>query len=150
MTADSWLTDFDRHLFAEGTHARAYRKLGAHLTEQDGVPGVHFAVWAPNALAVSVIGDFNGWASVATPMHLHTASGLWACFVPGLAAGALYKYHLVTQQGAIDKADPYGFGAEVRPMTASVVTDLSTYTWDDAAWLDKRAERQALDAPLPI
>jgi 1,4-alpha-glucan branching enzyme len=150
MTADSWLTDFDRHLFAEGTHARAYRKLGAHLTEQDGIHGVHFAVWAPNARAVSVIGDFNGWAADATPMYLHGGSGLWACFVPGLAAGALYKYRLTTQQGAIDKADPYGFGAEVRPMTASVVTDLSGYAWDDGAWLGARAERQALGAPLAI
>jgi 1,4-alpha-glucan branching enzyme len=144
------LTAYDRHLFVEGTHTRAYQKLGAHLTELAGACGVHFAVWAPNARSVSVVGDFNGWDGATAPMHLDPASGVWTCFVPEIGAGALYKYRLTTPHGPIDKADPYGFGAELRPMTASVVTDLTCYQWGDAEWTRARPERQALDAPLTI
>ncbi len=150
MIENTWISDFDRYLIAEGTHGRAYEKLGAHLAEQDGQRGVHFAVWAPNAERASVIGDFNNWQPDAAPMQRAGESGIWTCFVAGLGPGVLYKYRLATPLGVTEKADPYAFGSEMRPKTASVVVDLGAYEWDDAAWMRERAERQALDAPLAI
>src|SRR5215211_4485250 len=111
------LTDLDVYLWAEGTHARSYEKLGAHPGEQGGVAGTHFAVWAPNARAVSVIGDFNGWTPGKHPLRPVRSSGIWEGFIPGVGVGALYKYHITRRDGGykIDKADPYGFAAETRP-----------------------------------
>jgi 1,4-alpha-glucan branching enzyme len=147
-----WLSEFDLHLFGEGTHERLYEKMGAQLTIIDGVAGVHFAVWAPNAAAVSVIGSFNGWDASAHSMQRRGTSGVWERFVPGVEAGALYKFEIVTRlRGrATVKADPYGFAMELRPNTASIVVDLARYQWNDAEWMATRADRQRRDRPLAI
>jgi 1,4-alpha-glucan branching enzyme len=146
------LTDFDLYLFNEGTHVRVYEKLGAHLTTVDGTSGVAFAVWAPNADAVSIIGDFNHWDYDATPMHARGSSGIWESFVPDLGEGAVYKFSIKPRFSwqRIEKADPYGFYAEVRPRTASVVWDLSKYEWRDQDWIARRRQAQAFDAPISI
>jgi 1,4-alpha-glucan branching enzyme len=151
-TGQSLLTDFDLYLFNEGTHVRVYDKLGAHPLTVDDTPGVGFAVWAPNADAVSVIGDFNAWDPNAAPLHARGSSGIWEGFVPGIGQGALYKYSIKPKFSTkrIDKADPFGFAAELRPRTASVVWDLGRYQWRDQEWLDHRDERQALQAPISI
>jgi 1,4-alpha-glucan branching enzyme len=143
--------DQDLHLFNEGTHSRAYRKLGAHLATLDGAAGVSFALWAPNAESVSVIGDWNGWAKGRDPLGPIGHSGLWQGFIPGVGEGARYKYHVRSRQRlyAADKADPFGFCHEVSPRTGSVVRDLS-YEWGDAAWMRGRRRRNALDAPMSI
>ncbi|HEX6313378.1 MAG TPA: 1,4-alpha-glucan branching enzyme, partial [Gemmatimonadaceae bacterium] len=149
---DLLLSDFDLHLLAEGTHYRTYEKLGAHLRELKGVTGVHFAVWAPNASRVSVIGEFNGWDPTAHPLQLHEGVGVWEAFVPGVREGATYKYRVVGPGGRYraDKADPYGFAAEIRPQTASKVAQLDGYTWHDAAWCDARPTRRAAQEPMSI
>jgi 1,4-alpha-glucan branching enzyme len=148
----SLLTDFDLHLFNEGTHVRMYQKLGAHVVTQDGKQGVAFAVWAPNADAVSVIGEFNNWDFETTPLQQRSSSGIWEGFVPGIGQGTLYKYSIKPRFSSkrIDKADPYGYAAELRPRTASIVWDLGNYAWRDQEWRDHRGERQALQAPLSI
>jgi len=147
-----WLTDYDLYLFGEGTHLRAYEKLGAHLSETDGRRGVHFAVWAPNAEDVSVVGDHNGWDSRSHPMQPRANAGLWEIFIPDIGTGALYKYHISSRQNGyqIDKADPYGFAAEVRPRTASRVWDLAAYSWGDEEWMANRMKRNSLDSPISI
>src|ERR1051325_4058613 len=136
-TRPSLLTDFDLYLFNEGTHVRVYEKLGAHVTSVDGRPGVIFAVWAPNADAVSVIGDFNHWDPGANPLQPRQSSGIWEGFIPDLGQGSLYKYSIKPRFSAhrIEKADPFGFAAELRPRTASMVWDLSNYQWRDEHWL---------------
>ena len=151
-TQSFWLTDYDLYLFGEGTHLRAYEKLGAHAGEVDGRCGVHFAVWAPNAAEVTVIGDFNGWNPDSHPMQLRPAAGLWEVFVPEIKPGALYKYHIVSRQNGfqVDKADPYGFAAEIRPHTASRVWELADYTWMDREWMENRSRKNALDSPISI
>ena len=130
------LTDYDLHLLGEGTHWRSYERLGAHLRTIDGVTGVNFAVWAPNAESVSVVGDFNVWDRRSHAMRKHDSGGVWELFVPGAEVGAKYKY-AVKQRGGhvIDKCDPYGFVAEVPPRTANIVADLDTYEWNDADWM---------------
>ena len=147
---DEWLSTFDTYLIGEGTHEHAYEKLGAHLVRMHGRDGVAFAVWAPNAREVSVIGDFNRWDHRSHPMH-SSDSGIWSLFITDLRECAVYKYNIVTQSGQnLHKADPYGFAMEERPRTGSVVADLSRYQWNDAAWMNARAQRQALDAPISI
>jgi 1,4-alpha-glucan branching enzyme len=145
------LSEFDLYLLAEGTHNRAYEKLGAHLSERDGRRGVHFAVWAPNAERVSIIGDFNQWNSAADLMRPSSA-GVWEGFVPDIGSGAVYKYHLVSRDRryAVDKADPYGFAAEIRPRTASRVWNLQDHTWLDNSWMANRAKNNSLNAPISI
>ena len=142
------MTDFDLHLMAEGTHARAYEKFGAHVAPG----GVDFAVWAPNAESVAVIGDFNGWNPRAHPMTPRGASGIWERFVPGIRPGARYKYAIASKVDnyKVDKADPYGFAAEAPPQTASKVWDLSKHAWGDNAWMADRAKVNALGAPITI
>jgi len=134
------LTPFELHLHGEGTNYEAYRTLGAHLAECEGTAGVRFAVWAPNALVVTVVGDFNGWDQRRHPMRARDG-GIWELFMPGLTAGAVYKYYVKSQfHGyAALKADPYAFACEHPPSTASVVSAMSTYDWQDAAWLEQRA-----------
>ena len=142
------LTDFDLHLLGEGRHWRSYEKLGCQLSEQDGVAGSHFAVWAPNAAAVSVVGDFNGWDGRSHGMRKRIPSGVWELFVPGVSVGAAYKFRVHSEEGFHDRSDPYGFAAEVPPRTASLVTDLSSYQWQDAEWMKTRAERDPLASPM--
>ena len=152
MSDDVLLTDFDLHLIAEGTHYRTYEKLGAHLTERHGVAGVDFAVWAPNATHVSVVGDFNGWSPHAHPLTRRQEAGVWERFIPGVKAGALYKYRVVGPDGRAfgEKADPYGFAAEIRPQTASKVAELDGYEWHDADWIAARARHDASTRPMSI
>jgi 1,4-alpha-glucan branching enzyme len=148
----STLSDFDLHLLAEGTHYRAYEKLGAHLATVDGVAGVRFAVWAPNARRVSVVGDWNGWDGRVHAMRLHPGNGLWEIFIPGVGSNVLYKYEILSKAPGpvVLKADPVAFGFELAtPPTASVVTDLA-YAWGDAEWMAGRAARNALDAPIAV
>jgi 1,4-alpha-glucan branching enzyme len=144
------LTDFDLHLLGEGRHWKSYEKLGAQLHAIDGVAGVNFAVWAPNADAVSVVGDFNGWNGAAHRMHKRIPSGIWELFVPGLGPGTLYKYRVHAHGTHSDRCDPYGFGAEVPPRTASVVVDLTSHAWRDDDWMARRAGCNALSAPLNV
>ncbi len=131
---------------------RLYRKLGAHVVEHAGLRGVAFAVWAPNAKNVGVIGDFNQWNSLSHPMRRVGVTGVWELFVPGLREGGLYKYRIMPPADGqpLDKADPYAFAAELRPRTASVVCNLDGYRWRDAVWMAARKERQALDRPIAI
>jgi 1,4-alpha-glucan branching enzyme len=146
---DTWLTDFDRYLLSEGTHERTYEKMGAHLVEREGERGVHFAVWAPNARQVYILGDFNRWEE-SHPMH-SSDNGVWTLFVPALEEHTVYKYRILARDGnKFDKADPYGFAMEQRPKTASVVADLDRYRWGDGEWVSHRAERQALDKSMAI
>lgn len=144
------LTDFDLHLFAEGNHHRIYEKLGSHVTVLDGVPGVYFAVWAPNARNVSVIGDFNGWDGRLHQMRKgHT--GVWELFIPELTVGTRYKYEIKNWEGHIyEKSDPFSFCQEVRPKTASIVTDLNSYEWGDADWLERRRHTDILTQPIAV
>jgi 1,4-alpha-glucan branching enzyme len=142
------MTGHDLYLFREGTHSRLYEKLGAHLVEG----ATEFAVWAPNAASVSVIGDFNHWDPRAHPMRPSSdASGIWYARVPEAQQGSVYKYHIVSRHDGyrVDKADPYAFRAETPPKTASVVWGLD-YEWDDAEWMRTRSTRNALDAPHAV
>src|SRR5271167_5275492 len=122
----SIFSDFDLYLFGQGKEYSIYEKMGAHLRTVNGVAGVHFAVWAPNALSVSVIGDFNNWEHRANLMHQrHQDLGVWECFIPGLQVGVFYKYAIYSRFNnyAVEKTDPYGFATELRPRTASIVAD---------------------------
>jgi len=141
----------DQHLWNEGTHHRAYQTMGAHLRTVDGVPGTSFAVWAPNAERVSVIGDWNGWDPGAHVLHRLGGSGIWQGFIPRVARGAVYKYHLRSRERGytVDKADPFGFQHESAPGTQSIVTDLA-YEWGDEAWLRERGARNGLGARISI
>jgi 1,4-alpha-glucan branching enzyme len=146
------LTPEDIYLFKQGTYLRAYEKLGAHLEVQQHRSGTRFALWAPNAESVSVVGDFNGWNPTEHRMEPRSdQSGIWERFVPEVGAGAIYKYHLRSREHGytVQKADPYGFRSETPPRTASVVWDLG-YEWQRSSWLQERASRQALDAPWSI
>ncbi|PSO60767.1 MAG: 1,4-alpha-glucan branching enzyme [Cyanobacteria bacterium QH_2_48_84] len=144
------LTDYDLHLFAEGNHHRIYEKLGAHPTELDGVKGVYFAVWAPNARNVSVMGDFNHWDGRQHQMRKRNNS-VWELFVPELGVGTRYKYEVKNWEGHIyEKSDPYGFQQEVRPKTASIVADLDRYTWQDEAWMEQRRNTEQLSQPISV
>ena len=141
----------DLHLFNEGTHRRAYRVLGSHPCTLEGAKGVAFAVWAPNAESVGVIGEFQGWKAPGQPMRQIGSSGIWTAFCPGLESGAVYKYHLRSRQRGyeVDKADPFARRHEVPPHTGSVVWDTS-YAWGDAAWMKARKGRQGLRSPMSI
>lgn len=147
----SLLTDDDLYLFNEGSWLRAYEKLGAHPVQLGDETGVYFAVWAPNAREVSVIGDFNGWKPGVHPLAPRGNSGIWEGFLPGVGIGARYKYHIVSHYNnyRVDKADPYGVFHETPPRTASIVWDLS-YEWHDQQWMAQRRQRNALDAPMLI
>ncbi len=146
------LGELDVHLFAEGRHLEVDRKLGAHLTTLDGVAGTAFAVWAPNAKRVSVVGAFNHWDGRRHPMRKRVECGIWEIFLPGVGEGALYKYELKTAWGDLLplKADPVAFRSEHPPRTASVVADLERLRLDDAAWMRRRAERNQRHAPISI
>lgn len=142
------LSDYDLHLLAEGCHWHSYNRLGAQLRTIDGVQGVNFAVWGPNANGISVVGDFNGWDGRRHPMRKHIPSGFWELFIPGLDEGTIYKYEVRHGGTKTEKADPYGFSAELPPRTASRVARLDNFEWTDSEWVSQREERQALDRPL--
>ena len=145
------LPEFDLHLFGEGNHWHIYKKLGAHCHTADGVEGVHFAVWAPNAQRVSVIGDFNYWDGRCNPMRNLSDSGIWEIFIPNIAAESLYRFEVLSSTGAVlTKTDPYGQAFEFRPQTASMVKQDNTYTWKDALWMEKRVEHDWLHQPMSI
>jgi 1,4-alpha-glucan branching enzyme len=146
----SLLTDEDLWLFNEGNHSGLYEVLGAHPIRWRGKAGTYFAVWAPNAEAVSVVGDFNGWVAGRNPLRPRGTSGIWEGFVPEIGPGALYKYHIVSRYGWQGfKADPLAFFSEPPPKTASIVWDLA-YSWEDEAWLRKRREKNGREAPIAI
>lgn len=145
------LTDLDLYLFGQGTHYEIYNKLGAHPMEVDGVKGVHFAVWAPNAKRVSVIGDFSNWDGRTYQMKLLGNSGIYEIFIPGLQPMDKYKFEIKTKDNhIIEKADPYGNYAELRPSTASLVADTNSYTWDDNKWMKKRDTQDTFNKPISI
>jgi len=145
------LGDLDLYLAGEGTHHRLYERLGAHLHETDGVKGVSFAVWAPNARRVSVIGDFNRWDGRLFPMRQMGSSGIWEIFVPEIGPGTVYKYEIKTAKGELRiKTDPYAFAMELRPGTASIVWKLEAYEWHDDAWMTTRSERNLRQEPMAI
>jgi 1,4-alpha-glucan branching enzyme len=142
----------DDWLMGEGTHARLYDRLGAHLIEHEGVTGVHFAVWAPNASRVSVVGEFNAWDGRCHPMRKRVDTGVWEIFLPHVGEGALYKYEILGPGGELQplKADPVGFGAELRPSTASVVRRTDQFPWTDGAWMAERARAHWRSKPVAI
>ncbi|MBF0269758.1 MAG: 1,4-alpha-glucan branching protein GlgB [Alphaproteobacteria bacterium] len=144
--------DMDRHLLGEGTHWRSFDVLGAHPMEIDGVAGTRFAVWAPNARRVSVIGDFNQWDGRRHAMRLHPGIGVWEIFVPGVHVGDVYKFEIKAQSGALmaEKSDPCGFWAEVPPKSASRVWKVGGRDWHDGQWMKKRQDMNALDRPVSI
>ncbi len=160
---DSWVSDdpyrfgpvlgeMDEYLIGEGSHLRLWEKLGAHVMDHEGACGTHFAVWAPNARRVSVVGDFNAWDGRRHVMRKRGTTGVWEIFIPGLGDGTVYKYELLDGQGNLlpQKADPFGFGAELPPRTASVVRDLDRYEWHDAPWMGRRGAIQRFDKPISI
>ena len=161
--SDSWTTDdpyrfgpvlgeLDEHLIGEGAHRRLWEVLGAHVIEHEGVDGTHFAVWAPNASRVSVVGDFNGWDGRRHLMCRRGQTGVWEIFIPGIGEGEPYKYELLDRHGHLlpQKADPVGFGAEHPPKTASVVRQLEGHDWTDGGWMSRRAALQRIDKPISI
>src|SRR5438093_10117758 len=139
------LSDDDLHYFNEGTHSRLYEKLGAHPVTAGRTKGTYFAVWAPNAMSVSVVGNFNVWNPESHPLQARGRSGIWEGFVADVGEGAVYKYHIVSRYHdyRVDKADPYGFAHEVPPHTASIVTDL-WYVWGDRTWREERGRLHVL------
>ena len=145
------LSDQDLFLFNEGSHLRLWEKLGSHAAVEDGEAGTRFAVWAPNARSVAVMGDWNGWSKDAAPLSPVGSSGIWQGFVPGVERGAVYKYHLRSRHGgySVDKADPFAVRAELPPRTGSVVWSLD-HRWGDRKWMESRADRSALSAPISI
>ena len=145
------LSDYDLHLFNEGTHRSLYHKLGAHIEPRDGSPATRFSVWAPNARSVSVVGPFNNWTPGVHTMDPRGVSGVWETLVPGVGQGTLYKYHVVSNDdgSVVQKSDPMAFAAEVPPKTASVVRDLA-YDWGDDHWMAARDERPSYGRPLSI
>jgi 1,4-alpha-glucan branching enzyme len=147
----SMLSNDDLFLFNEGSHYRLYEKLGAHFLTVDGVEGTYFAVWAPNAKQVSVMGEFNGWDKSSHPLRPKGQSGIWEGFIPGVAKGTIYKYYLVSHHRGyrVEKADPFAFYNETPPKTASIAWDLD-YSWGDRAWMEKRRAHNALDAPISV
>ena len=145
------LGDVDMHLIGEGTHRHLWKALGAHVTMHEGFPGTHFAVWAPSATRVSVVGDFNLWDGRRHPMRRVGVTGVWEIFLPDIAEGALYKYEIAPEHGKpFLKADPMAFGAQHPPETSSVVRDITGYGWDDDEWMTSRKAAQQRDRPISI
>ncbi len=151
MVAFTLFTEYDIMLFRSGKHYKLYEKLGSRTAQVDGVDGVYFAVWAPNANYVSVIGDFNDWNSSSHPLKVRwDQSGIWEGFIPHLTNGTTYKYHIGTAAGEkLEKADPFAIRTEVPPRTASIV-DTTWYTWKDSDWMTRRERHNALDSPMSV
>ncbi|MEL7162431.1 MAG: 1,4-alpha-glucan branching enzyme, partial [Bacteroidota bacterium] len=151
VIAHSLFTDYDINLWKAGKNFRAYDKLGSHVIEVEGESGTYFAVWAPSAKSVSVIGNFNGWNRTEHPLHPRwDSSGIWEGFLPGLGNGEVYKYAVEAQNGAqLEKGDPFARLWEIPPNTASVVWD-TYYEWDDKDWMDTRAKANGIDRPYSV
>jgi len=152
QTSTSRLSALDLHLFREGSHTRLYERMGAHLEVRDGIAGCHFALWAPNAHAVSVMGEFNDWQRHSHWLkRIHVDAGIWEGFVPGASVGQHYKFHIESTKDAykVDKSDPFAFSSELAPATASVITSLD-YHWHDESWMATRKQANALDAPMSV
>ena len=146
-----FMTEVDAYLFGEGTHYEIYDKMGAHLAVKDGQEGVYFAVWAPAAKEIYVVGDFNDWKAYGYDMTPVSDGGIYERFVPGAKVGQNYKYLIVTQHGeALYKADPYANQAQLRPETASVITDLTGFNWSDNAWVEKKKKEDHVNSPINI
>ena len=146
-----FITELDRYLFGQGTHYKIFEKLGAHPKTYKGKAGMYFAVWAPHAKAVGVVGDFNGWDPDAAPMSPLADSGIYEAFIPGVGLGELYKFAITTQEGMIlFKADPYAVHSEFRPGTASITEDINGFKWDDAAWMETRKKDDPVKSPMAI
>jgi 1,4-alpha-glucan branching enzyme len=147
----SLLSDHDLYLFNEGSHVRLHERLGSHPRVVEGTAGTNFAVWAPDAENIHVMGGFNGWNRDSHPMHPRGSSGIWETFIPGVAKGNSYKYHVVSRYHGyqVDKADPFAFHAENPPHTASIIWDLD-YEWHDRQWMESRGGRSSLHAPISI
>lgn len=149
----SLFSEFDLYLFGQGRHYHLYEKMGAHPHVVDGIRGINFAVWAPGARMISVIGDFNGWNRGSNPMQLrHRDLGVWECFIPDLEMGTRYKYAIYSRHNnyTVDKIDPYGFASELRPNNASIVADIYQHQWQDADWIEQRPRLHELNKPLSI
>jgi 1,4-alpha-glucan branching enzyme len=146
------LSEFDLYLMGEGRHYDTYEKLGAHVREVDGIRGANFAVWAPSARRVSVVGDFNHWDGRVNSMRARGASGIWELFVPELNEGSIYKYEIIGPNGDMLplKADPYAFRSELRPNTGSIVTDLATHQWNDSDWMAQRQQKNWFESPISV
>lgn len=148
---ESVISDVDMHLFVKGTHYEIYEKLGAHVMEIDGVKGIYFAVWAPNAKRVSVIGDFNNWDGCRHAMRFLQDAGIWEIFIPSAAQFDKYKFEIRTiKDDVINKADPYGNYCELRPDTASVIYDINQYKWNDENWIKSQSKRDKYNRPMNI
>ena len=146
-----YITEADQYVFAQGCHYEIYNKMGAHKTVEDGVEGVYFAVWAPNAKYVNVAGSFNDWDIYQYELKRLGEGGIYAGFVPGVKEDDLYKYVITTQDGnKLYKADPYGNYAELRPGNASKVTDISDFKWTDKVWMDTKANTDWNKEPIAI
>lgn len=152
MNKDSWFSDYDIHLLAEGTHYRSFELLGAHLAQRGTQHGTQFSVWAPNARRVSVVGDFNNWDESAHPLEVIPDLGIWTGFIPGVTQGTAYKYSIYSNyHGHVTlKSDPHALYSEVTPKSASVVWNIDDYQWGDSDWMTHRASSQALDRPMSI
>ena len=149
--APSILSDYDRYLLGEGRHLNLYERLGAQVRTVDGTPGVNFSVWAPNARTVQIVGDFNGWDGRNHVARVHANIGIWEMFVPGAKVGDRYKFRVLSEHGEwIDKSDPVGFAAELPPLTASIVTDLSGHQWNDGDWMAARKEWNPMHEPMNV
>ena len=145
------LSELDLHLFNEGNHYEIHKKLGAHVREINGVKGVNFAVWAPNAKSISVVGNFNEWDGRRHPMGKQIPSGIWELFLPELGPGEIYKFRVTDCHGQqIEKSDPFGFYSELPPRTASVVVELDDYQWTDEKWMEKRESQNGLEQPMSV
>ncbi|MEN8168417.1 MAG: 1,4-alpha-glucan branching enzyme, partial [Pseudomonadota bacterium] len=143
------LAEFDLHLFGEGRHRHAYRFLGAHPHQVDGIAGMLFAVWAPNAARVSVVGDFNQWDGRVHPLRVRGGCGIWELFIPGLQLGAIYKFEIRSNAGDTSlRTDPYGNHFQLRPETAGIAIAGDRFTWDDAEWLSTREQTNWQQAPM--
>jgi 1,4-alpha-glucan branching enzyme len=152
MTTNNFLTEYDQFLFSQGTFFRSYEKLGAHIASKDGVQGVYFSVWAPNAQAVSLIGEFNGWEKNKDFLSPVGSTGIWELFLPGVGHGTLYKFFINSNFNgySVEKADPYSHYFEVPPRSASIVYDLVGYEWNDAEWMNLRSSKNSHSAPISI
>ena len=148
---EQFITELDQYLFGQGTHYDIFKKLGAHPIVKGGVEGTHFAVWAPNAYAVNLVGSFNDWNEEDLPMERLEPLGIYVLFVPGVGVGATYKYMIHASYGRkLFKADPFGNHAEFRPGTASKVADISQITWSDDKWMENRKKFEQDKSPVSI